>query len=1002
MSGGNHPIDEFLRAIRNEKSAFLNDTAVRDEDIVLQDGLQVGVEDDGFRYVFSSARKWKDHAGRGFLIRPSGSRGPWQQATASAMPDGKVHVTTEADLGRTPRGARLREDETRELDRLVERLSALGEHDDAVNRTTADWVLGEGTPRIDRCADVERFIPGYRALPLNERQRMAVEHALASDVTFIWGPPGTGKTEVVSRIVEGSLRQGLRVLFLAPSNIAVDQALERVCVLLRDEPGFDAGLVQRAGDIALDSLREEFGANISPELLVSRLTAALLERMARLEEQLARLRKDIELHERARLADEELASVRTRHRELRAEAARLATAREEAERAARSAADELARIGTPSGLFAKHRQNKADTLRQKQWEHSTAAADFEARHGEALAELARCERAVRVAEQRWSATKDATARLEPLERLRMFESRMADVLAEVAAEREKVKSTVRDRCRVMGTTVSKAVQSRSLMDAVDVVVVDEAGMVALPHAWCVAGLARKRVVVVGDFRQLPAVTRVSGSRTASAEDREHARRWVDRDAFSAAGLVDANGTARPDARMICLDTQYRMRPAICAVVNELAYRDAPLRTRRDDVSRIPRSPLLPAPLVLVDTTMRRVPHARSRTGGHRTNPVHEAVIHEFVRGLQHDTVLPARKWTDRSPTDTMAVIVPYRDQMKALRKSLHHRFGEGYEGLVDTVHRFQGSQRPLVVIDTVAGAGTKPGFFYEGTGLSSATCRLLNVALSRAQDHLVVVADVDFLTRNVSPGSEVARMLVHLQRHAHRLSVDDLVPVREAGELAGLSEEERARPAFFPADEVARAVEWDIARARRSIDIHCAFLDPGPVRRWLGRLTPRMADNVKVTVHTRPQGEESRAKLVDQLRAAGCEVVERERMHEKVVIIDDTVLWHGSLNLLTNTGPTDLMMRLTDPNACERVRRIVAAARMDRPARPQWRPSRPPEEVSPGTVLNGRLYVKVPYEERNEFKALVQDRRWNGSSRLWDVPADTPRDLIRRWLPPES
>ncbi|XVV04915.1 AAA domain-containing protein [Actinosynnema sp. CA-248983] len=349
MNRENHPVDDLLRAIQNEKAAVLHSTGASNEHIVRYDGLQVGVDDNEFRYVFS-ARKWKDHSSRGFLIRPTTSRGQWHPATASAMPDGKVQVTTELDLGRDPRGARLREDDTRELDRLVERLTTLGEHDAAVNRTAADWVLGEGTPRIDRCTDVERFIPGYRNLPLNERQQLAVEHALASDVTFIWGPPGTGKTEVVSRIIQGCLHQGARILFLAPSNIAVDQALERVCVLLQDEPYFDTGLAQRAGDIALTSLREEFGTRISPELLVSQLVATLLEQSARLEEQLARVRENIALHERARLADEELTFTRTRHRELRGEITWLAAAEQEAKNAARTAAEALDRIGTPSGF----------------------------------------------------------------------------------------------------------------------------------------------------------------------------------------------------------------------------------------------------------------------------------------------------------------------------------------------------------------------------------------------------------------------------------------------------------------------------------------------------------------------------------------------------------------------------------------------------------------------------------------------------------------------------
>jgi len=41
----------------------------------------------------------------------------------------------------------------------------------------------------------------------------------------------------------------------------------------------------------------------------------------------------------------------------------------------------------------------------------------------------------------------------------------------------------------VSATIAKAVQSRQLMEAVDVVIIDEAGMVDLPSAWCAAGMA---------------------------------------------------------------------------------------------------------------------------------------------------------------------------------------------------------------------------------------------------------------------------------------------------------------------------------------------------------------------------------------------------------------------------------------------------------------------------------------------------------------------------------
>ena len=111
---------------------------------------------------------------------------------------------------------------------------------------------------------------------------------------------------------------------------------------------------------------------------------------------------------------------------------------------------------------------------------------------------------------------------------------------------------------------------------------------------------------------------------------EHSRVWMDRDVFHAAGLVEASGRARQDARLVSLNTQYRMRPGICSVVNEVAYPDAPLLTGRDDISGLSGSPLIESSLVLVDTSSRRLPdptpgiqpqvQPRARSGDSRTRP----------------------------------------------------------------------------------------------------------------------------------------------------------------------------------------------------------------------------------------------------------------------------------------------------------------------------------------------------------------------------------------------
>ena len=1019
-------VEELVTAVRAEIAACRRDSSEGSEKVVLHGGRRVSGGERA-EYLFN-CRSWRDSfSSRPLLVRLERSRQAWEPAEAAQLPDGRVRVVTAADLGPAQASALLREDDASNWVVLAERLEAVGQSGSPVDLSMAGLVLGLGSPRLGQVRDPAQLVAGWQQLQLNPVQRTAVERALGSSVLFLWGPPGTGKTDVVSHIAEGCYRQGLNLLFLAPTNVAVDQALERMCDLLQAEPGFTDGLVQRAGDIAVPSLEHKYGERVDPVRIAAglgvKIDAALVSAQARIDV----VRGHIRLHDQAAELKSGLTEAQQKNAVAHAtwQSASQELLRLDAEAAALRL--KIGEIGTPSGLMANrkaarlqelHRQSAVATQTQQDtWYRQQWAQQEENATTATINDLA----------PQLVALQPRLAVLPPRPRLAEQAEEIQRELDELDRQRRGLDDAARARCRIKGATVAKAVQSRKLLDRVDVVILDEAGMVDLPSAWYVAGLAGKRVILAGDFRQLPAITKGGQDREATEAGKRHSHQWAERDPFQAAGLVTAGGSARlDDPRLVGLTTQYRMDSAVCGLVNSVAYPDAPLRTGRRDGSRLPSSPLLAGPLVLVDTSSRRIPGQ-----SHRSNSVHEAVIHQLVRGLQYDGVLPGRNWTEavpgERPTDRLAVIAPYRDQVKALNSSLGYRFGEEYEGLVDTVHRFQGSQRPLVVIDTVAGAGQKPGFFYEGTGLSSQTCRLLNVAISRAQDHLVVVADVQHLRAHLAPHSEVIRMLDHLEQHAVRLPIDELVPIRSASDLGGLSEEELARPAFFPADEVGRAVAWDLHQARKSIEVYCAFLDRDPVRYWSGPFRELTARGVQVTVFTRNQDKPWKARLAEELRTAGCRIEQRERMHEKVLIVDESVLWHGSLNLLSNSGPTDLMMRITDASACRRVRRIIDRARPERPARTKGasttddsdpapastpRPSVPPagsaaavpdaapttDQPAPGVEINGRLYLNVPFAQKDEAKRELR-AEWDKEHKLWWTTPDK-RAAAQRWLPP--
>lgn len=70
--------------------------------------------------------------------------------------------------------------------------------------------------------------PLLEVLPLNSEQRQAIQHSLAKSLTVITGPPGTGKSQVVTDLLINATWQGKKVLFASKNNKAVDVVEVRV------------------------------------------------------------------------------------------------------------------------------------------------------------------------------------------------------------------------------------------------------------------------------------------------------------------------------------------------------------------------------------------------------------------------------------------------------------------------------------------------------------------------------------------------------------------------------------------------------------------------------------------------------------------------------------------------------------------------------------------------------------------------------------------------------
>lgn len=98
---------------------------------------------------------------------------------------------------------------------------------------------------------------------LNEDQQKALQSAIGRNLTFIWGPPGTGKTRTIGTITEYLHREKRTVLIVSHTNTAVDQAIKRVAFTLHDQ--LPEGVLLRIGEV-----RDEVLASDYPDVLLKK------------------------------------------------------------------------------------------------------------------------------------------------------------------------------------------------------------------------------------------------------------------------------------------------------------------------------------------------------------------------------------------------------------------------------------------------------------------------------------------------------------------------------------------------------------------------------------------------------------------------------------------------------------------------------------------------------------------------------------------------------------
>jgi phosphatidylserine/phosphatidylglycerophosphate/cardiolipin synthase-like enzyme len=119
----------------------------------------------------------------------------------------------------------------------------------------------------------------------------------------------------------------------------------------------------------------------------------------------------------------------------------------------------------------------------------------------------------------------------------------------------------------------------------------------------------------------------------------------------------------------------------------------------------------------------------------------------------------------------------------------------------------------------------------------------------------------------------------------------------------------------------------DLVNAAREIVIVSPFVTKRRSLQMLQLMSVTLDRKVKVTIITRPANDfKDKPALEDVLgllKAAGINLVCKSNIHQKFAVIDQRIVWYGSINLLSFGRAEESIMRLNSSNIANELTRSI-------------------------------------------------------------------------------
>ena len=752
---------------------------------------------------------------------------------------------------------------------------------------------------------------------LNTEQYESIQVSSENEVSFIWGPPGTGKTYTLARVIENFYLEDKKILLLSNTNMAVDLMLKSLCSRLKDinNKDFENGSVIRFQKVIDKDLMNQYGEFIDIDLAVARLGKEITDKKKDLEKELSIIRSKyipavdtIRTFDEKDLIKQEIKNIENQiinfntskkkiESNIKANKKKVIHLNEELSISEKSGEGVIGRFF--SGKRSPEKiSNELNLLKYNLESLENELASYQNKD-ELNNRFSEYERKLLNITNKLKGKK----RIDSEKIVKKFEPKIAEIeieISKLSEELNNLKDEVLKNCKIIAATAAQTYLKADKFRMYDVVVLDESSMLSLPLISYVSGLAKERVIISGDFRQLPPIVQTKD---------EVARKYLETNIFKESGIENSISNQKKPNNLIQLKTQYRMDNDICKLINHRFYNGS-LKQGKGAGKNINKAypTILKNTLMLVDTTEERpFVNLKPKTFS-RYNIVNAITIRNLCFHLYKEGFI--------KNINDIGVVTPYTAQAQLISRICEEM--EMKEVDVGTVHRFQGNEKDIIIFDISDSYGMYyPSNLIKGENISDPSTNLLNVAVSRARSHLIVVGNIEYLNEKLSPNSFVRQILYEMQSSGSILKSKDIISLGPTQNIIPITEFERKgfdykadATDFFDESTFDDAFMEDMRNAKDFIIIFSAFATPKRIAYWSDMFRQKIDEGVKIKCFTRdpanqPGDDENIRKAIINLIKMGVKVDLRHQIHEKNILIDGSIFWHGSLNPLSHTGNTE-------------------------------------------------------------------------------------------------